>query len=156
MRVDKAWITTPQRTFLDLGSVLSVRDLVKVADGLLNYHEHRASKPPELTLEELKEFIEDTQRMPGKNKCSEALRYAAVGSDSVQETELRLVLQEHGITGLVPNAPVINEWGWVMFEPDLADFEYELSIQYEGSHHGDTRQMRKDEDRLRKPKKWVG
>lgn len=154
---DTYQLTSPSRTFLDLGTKLTVRELVKVTDGLINYHEHRSTEPPRMTLTALNQYLDQAPPLKGKNKCYQALKLAVVGSDSPQETELRLVLNEYGIKGLVANPPISNEFGWVMFEPDLADFEHRISIQYEGAHHGSTRQMRKDEDRLRKTRDmgWI-
>lgn len=150
-------ITTIERTFLDLGTLLTEEELIILADGILCFHQHRRGQGPTVTREKLDDYLRNHQRHPGKRKCLRALARAAAGSDSPQETRLRLLLEGYGVTGLATNPPIRNELGWVMIEPDLADFEHQVSIQYEGAHHGSARQMRKDEDRLRKTQElgWI-
>ncbi|MDO4897973.1 MAG: hypothetical protein Q3965_01585 [Rothia sp. (in: high G+C Gram-positive bacteria)] len=141
-------LTSLARTFFDLAQVLTFDELVAVADGLLARHEHRYQSAL-ITREELTNYILSKAGRRGYRRCLEALDLAVEGSDSVKETELRLLLQRHGVTGLVCNEPVVNEVGWVLFQPDLSLPHLRLSIQYEGAHHNDGAQVRRDIRRSR-------
>lgn len=148
-------ITTVQRTFLDLGLLLSPRELVCVADGLFAYHRTKfLPQGPLIQKEELLNYLSVKKFHRGKKKCLEALMHAVVGSVSHQETELRLVLASHGITGLAANPVIRDEQGNYICEPDLADVERKISIQYEGAHHGDIRQVQRDEARRVRTEKF--
>lgn len=148
--VDGQLITTPERTFLDLGCVLSAQELVYVADGLLAYHRPSRANEVRIDRDILTEYVVNARYHRGKKKCLEALEKAEVGSDSVKETELRLLLADYGLTGFTLNPVIRDEWGNYICEPDLADFEKKVSVQYEGFHHGSLAQMRKDDERRRR------
>lgn len=140
------YVTTRQRTFFDLARHLSEEELIAVADGLLVEHPHRFMKP-QVKREDLETMLAEKKGRWGVQKCRAALRRAVSGSDSVKETELRLLLEDHGVGGLVCNVPVYNEVGYVVFEPDLSLPALRISIQYDGAHHGDSAQYQRDIDR---------
>lgn len=139
------YITTVERTFLDLGLTMSARQLVYVADGLLPAPgRQRVSLT---TMGSLREYLQQKKNHRGKEACLEALDLAVEGVDSVKETELRLLLGDYGISSLAVNPVIRDSRGAYVCEPDLADFSRKISIQYEGIHHTDLRQMRLDEER---------
>ncbi len=144
-------LTTPERTVLELAKILSVRQLVVVLDGVLRHHDHREQQQILVsTKEKILALAQKYPGMRGVGKTKLALELAVTGSDSAMETELRLVLADYGVTHLVCNQPVRNEFGAILFEPDLADVDRKVSIQYEGEHHGGRRQVRTDVERARK------
>ncbi len=141
-------MTTPARTFLELGKILSERELIYVADGLLCHHKHRAgSETPLVTREELKAYLKTKHRIRGLRRCRYAVDMAVDGSDSWKETELRLLLDDYGIRNLVANKPLGDGAGNIWVEPDLADEKNRISIQYEGGHHAERVQMVRDRRR---------
>lgn len=142
---DSHCITTVERTFLDLGLMMSARQLVYVADGLLPAAQRR--RVSLTTKDSLLEYLQHKKNHRGKEVCLQALDLAAEGVDSVKETELRLLLGEYGITELAVNPVIRDGCGRYVCEPDLADFARKISIQYEGVHHTGLRQMRLDEER---------
>lgn len=148
VRYQGVQLTSISRTFFDLAQALTVDELVAVADGLLVHHGHR-SKKALITRDELADYLTSKAGRRGYRSCLAALDLAVEGADSVKETELRLLLQGHGVTGLACNQPIRNEVGWVLFEPDLSLPELGLSIQYEGEHHNDRRQVERDIRRKR-------
>ncbi|WP_237225170.1 hypothetical protein [Rothia nasisuis] len=103
--------TTHERTFFDLAQVLSYRELIAVADGLLVHHEHRANQHvPIRTREQLQKYL---RKHPGKRrikKCRYAVENAVTGSDSYMESLLRCILQDAGVRGLECNVPVYDDF----------------------------------------------
>ena len=151
-------LTTPERTYLELGKILSPEELVYVADGLLCHHPHRKEQTiPLVYRSNLQEYLETKHRIRGLRKCKWALEQAVEGSDSWKETELRLLLVEYGITGLVANRPLVDTSGRMLAEPDLADEKHRISIQYEGAHHAERQQMVRDRRRRQRTEAagWV-
>lgn len=146
------------RTFLDLAKHLSVKELVAVADGLLVHHEHRRDqKVPLVSRQEFEDFLASSHGKAGVARCRLAYARAVTGSDSYMETMLRLLLEDAGIKGLSCNTPVYDANGYLLFQPDLALKRLKISIQYEGIHHGERKQIRRDVRRARAVKEagWV-
>lgn len=151
-------LATPERTLLDLAAILSVNELTCVIDGLLVHHQHRTrQRYPMLYKEDLENYLVKSAGKHGVKKCRAALAQAVTGSDSWMESELRLLLEAHGIKPLVANEPVFDEEGNLLFEPDLSDKKNRVSIQYEGVHHGELKQIRSDINRQRRTRSagWV-
>ena len=63
-------------------------------------------------------------------------------SESPRESILRVLLHEGGITGLAVNLPVTVRG--MNFRLDLALPEFKLALEYQGEHHNDPVQWRKD------------
>lgn len=150
--------TKPLRTFLDLARHLTANELVAVADGLLVYHDHRRDQRiPAISRKEFESFLEAAQGKAGVSKCRRAYQRAVTGSDSYMETALRLMLEDCGVKGLSCNTPVYDVYGTLLFQPDLALQKLKISIQYEGIHHGERQQIRRDVRRARAVKEagWV-
>ncbi|AMM33823.1 hypothetical protein SA2016_3159 [Sinomonas atrocyanea] len=129
-------VSSPARTWLDLGNELGPVGLVILGDELLRIPrpglEGRAV--PHATKGALAALLRAHPNMPGVAKCRAALADMRVGADSPQETLLRLSLLAHGFPepelqiALRPNDP---------FSPS-ADMGYpsvKVAIQYDGSHH---------------------
>ncbi|MFP5366783.1 MAG: hypothetical protein ACLGIS_08000 [Actinomycetes bacterium] len=83
----------------------------------------------------------------GLRKAKEAIRLVRVGSDSPQETLLRLAMVRAGLPEPELNVPIISEDGTRHHEPDLSYRKYRMGIEYEGEHHGEERQIVRDIDR---------
>ncbi|WP_188359249.1 hypothetical protein [Rothia aerolata] len=150
--------TTPLRTFLDLAKFLTVQELVAVADGLLVFHQHRRDQNiPLVSRTEFEEFLSTSKGKAGISKCRAAYQRAVTGSDSYMETALRLMLEDAGVQGISCNIPIFDDFGYLLFQPDLALQELKISIQYEGIHHGERDQIRRDVRRARAVKEagWV-
>jgi hypothetical protein len=83
----------------------------------------------------------------GLRKAKEAIELIRVGSDSPQETVLRLAVARAGLPEPELNVPVISEDGMRHHEPDLSYRKYRIGIEYEGEHHGEEGQIVRDIDR---------
>jgi hypothetical protein len=95
--------------------------------------------------------IADLQRMiyrhkgkRGIRKAKEAIKLIRVGSDSPQETLLRLAIVRAGLPEPELNVPIITEDGIRHHEPDLSYRRYRIGIEYEGEHHGEELQIVRD------------
>jgi hypothetical protein len=67
-----------------------------------------------------------------------------VGSDSPQESLLRLAIVGAGLPEPELNVPIISADGARHHEPDLSYRRYRIGIEYEGEHHGDEAQIVRD------------
>lgn len=147
-------LTNHLRTLLDIALHLTYEELVGVIDGLLVFHPHRrAQQFPVLTRRDIEDYLATKRKTKAVIACKQALRVAVTGSDSWKETELRLLLERHGVTGFESNRPVMSSDGRILIEPDLGDFERKVSVQYEGVHHAGREQIRVD---VRRQRKTVG
>ena len=67
-----------------------------------------------------------------------------MGSDSPQESLLRLAIVRAGLPEPELNVPIIDDAGARHHEPDLSYREYRIGIEYEGELHGDEGQIVRD------------
>jgi hypothetical protein len=139
-------ITTPERTWLDLAELLSVDELIVAGDSCV-----RVPRPdledrdmPLCTLADLQRMIDRHKGKRGLRKAREAIKLIRVGSDSPQESLLRLALVRAGLPEPELNVPISSEDGARHHEPDLSYRKYKVGIEYEGEHHGDEGQIVRD------------
>ena len=133
---DGVRLTTPSRTWLDLGPYMDWRDHVALGDQII-----RIPRPafegrtrPWDTVDGLRRMLEAHPNLPGIAAARKTLPYLRVGSDSARETKFRLA-----ITGAGLPEPELQ----VLLDPDnpysySADLGYRarrLALQYEGSAH---------------------
>lgn len=144
--VDGIPVTTPERTWLDMAEMLSVDELVAMGDSCV-----RVPRPdledrvmPLCTLADLQRMIDRHKGKRGLRKAKEAIKLIRVGSDSPQETLLRLAVIRAGLPEPELNVPIISEDGARHHEPDLSYRKYKVGIEYEGEHHGDEAQVVRD------------
>jgi len=93
--------------------------------------------------------IEASPGVRGVPKARTALGLCIEGTDSIPETDLRLLLVEAGLPAPKVNLMVMDLSGqWYFF--DLAYEQYKLAIEYDGAYHvGDRNQMFRDAARRR-------
>ncbi|KMV13656.1 hypothetical protein ACT17_34065, partial [Mycolicibacterium conceptionense] len=70
------------------------------------------------------------------------------GAESPQETWLRLLVIRAGYRRPQTQYPVYNEYGALIGDVDLAWPELKIALEYEGRHHTDPEQLRKDIQRV--------
>ncbi|MCO4262878.1 hypothetical protein NG697_08090 [Pseudarthrobacter sp. MDT3-26] len=73
-----------------------------------------------------------------------------MGSDSPQETLLRLAIVRAGLPEPELNVPIIGDDGIRHHEPDLSYRKYRIGIEYEGEQHGEDGQIVRDITRSEK------
>ncbi|MFJ4286360.1 endonuclease domain-containing protein [Paenarthrobacter nicotinovorans] len=149
---DGVRLTSPARTWLDLGSLLSVEELVAAGDHLVCSHGPEFPVPKEAlcSIEELTETVGRHPGMRGIRTARAALELIRVGADSAPETHMRLALVNANLPEPVLNYAVRNPFGQAVLWPDAAYLEYRISLQYDGQHHGGGDQHLRDIERQEK------
>ena len=147
--VDGIPVTTPERTWLDMAEILTLDELVVMGDSCVRVprENFEGRDLPLCSITDLQRMIDRHKGKRGLRKAKEAIRLVRVGSDSPQETLLRLAMVRAGLPEPELNVPVILEDGTRHHEPDLSYRKYRIGIEYEGEHHGKERQIVRDIDR---------
>jgi hypothetical protein len=144
--VDGIPVTTPERTWLDLAELLSVDELVVAGDSCVRVPrpELEGRDMPLCGLADLQRMIDRHKGKRGLRKAKEAIKLIRVGSDSPQESLLRLAIVRAGLPEPELNVPIISADGGRHHEPDLSYRKYRIGIEYEGERHGDEVQIVRD------------
>ncbi|HET7388447.1 MAG TPA: DUF559 domain-containing protein [Nocardioidaceae bacterium] len=119
-------VSHPYRMFVELASMLSLVDLVVVADALIRLGD--------ITPGDLVQACEASDDRYARTART-AARYARAGVDSPMETRLRLLLVLAGIPEPVVNHTLYDEAGRVLRRLDLSYPELRLIVEYDGRHH---------------------
>ncbi|HWU45840.1 MAG TPA: hypothetical protein VN133_03670 [Humibacter sp.] len=143
-RVRRLPVTSPERTWLDLGALLSLRDLVAAGDQLVR----RAA--PLTTIADLGRAFDDYSGRRGVRMLRAALPLLDEGSESARESWLRVMLIEAGFPRFETNQNVFDASGNFVARVDLLNRRYRVALEYEGDQHrADRRQWQRDVGRLR-------
>jgi hypothetical protein len=139
-------VTTPERTWLDMAETLSVDELVAMGDSCVRIPRAalEGRDMPLCSMADLQRMIHRHKGKRGLRKAKEAIKLIRVGSDSPQETLLRLAIVRAGLPEPELNVPIISEDGRRHHEPDLSYRKYRIGIEYEGEHHGEEGQIVRD------------
>jgi hypothetical protein len=139
-------ITTPERTWLDLAEMLTVEQLVVAGDSCVRMPrpELEGRDVPLCSLDDLQRMIDRHKGKRGIRKAREAIALIRVGSDSPQESLLRLAIVRAGLPEPELNVPIIDDAGTRHHEPDLSYRKYRIGVEYEGELHGDEGQIVRD------------
>lgn len=143
--VNGLWITSRIRTWLDCARRMSVDELVVVADHLIRIPrpEFEGRTEPYATIDELTAWLVRHPGSRGIVKAREALDLARVGSDSAQETKLRLACTYAGLPEPLLNVKTQLAPG-VERTPDQSYPEYKVATEYDGDTHNDAQQVERD------------
>lgn len=134
--------TTPARTFCDLAALLSLAELVAVGDVIL-----RAGLA---THAGLVDAVNHHAARRGRTRLVRALTLIDARAESPKESELRVLLIERGFTVPQINHEVRDAAGRFVARIDLAYPELKIAIEYDGDHHRDRAQWRRDVTRRRR------
>jgi very-short-patch-repair endonuclease len=130
-------VSSPARLWCELGSRLSLEDLVAAGDFIVRHSNPLAS------LGELAAAIEDFPGQRGRRNLREALPLLHERSESPQESRIRIALMRANIPGLSINAPVRGASGRT-YRADFAFLERGLILEYQGDYHRERDQFRRD------------
>ena len=133
-------LTTPTRTAVDLARRFPEDVAVAAIDALA-----RATKLSVADIELA------AQRHPGQRGIRQARKAIALvdpKAGSPRETALRLLIIRAGFPWPESQHPIYNEYGVLIGEVDLAWPDLEVAVEYEGRHHMDPDQIRKDIARI--------
>ncbi len=139
-------ITTPERTWLDMAELLTVDELVAMGDSCVRVPraDLEGRDMPHCDIADLQRMIGRHKGKRGIRKAKEAIKLIRVGSDSPQETLLRLAIVRAGLPEPEVNVPIITDDGGRHHEPDLSYRRYRIGIEYEGEQHGEELQIVRD------------
>jgi len=130
--------------WMHLAPECSIDELVEIADAMT------CRQHPVTTLSLLDAAIATMPGTKGINRARTALRLACPGTDSIPETDLRLLLVRAGVPRPTVNLPIRDDCDRVLFWLDLADEETKTAIEYDGAVHvGDRGRMEYDATRRR-------
>lgn len=130
-------ISSPERTWCDLGAVLAVPDLVAAGDHLIR-------RNFQLTTEQkLRDAVMASPLRRGKPALRTAIELLHDRSESRPESHLRVIIVQAGVAGLSVNFPITTTGGF-HYRADLGFPERKMVIEYQSEYHGDEAQRRKD------------
>ncbi|WP_455835415.1 endonuclease domain-containing protein [Pseudarthrobacter siccitolerans] len=134
--IDGLRLTSVARTWVDLGSVLPMDDLIVAGDAIISEHARTFGEPKRamIPLPELRTFVAGASGIHGVRKAREALEHLRVGVDSPPETKLRLMLDDAGLPEFMPNCRVDDVLGRPVWT-DLGCPRFRTCIEYDGAHH---------------------
>ena len=106
--------------------MLTVDELVVMGDSCVRVprQELEGREQPLCALADLQRMIDRHKGKRGLRKAKEAIRLIRVGSDSPQETLLRLAIVRAGLPEPALNVPIFSEDGRQHHEPDLSYEKY--------------------------------
>lgn len=130
-------------TWCSLAPELTVDELITMGDALTR------RKNPLASMAELRDAVVARKGCRGILKLTEALNQVRSRTDSVKETELRLLLVRAGLPEPVVNFRIVNEFGAFVAFGDLVHPTWKVVTEYDGRHHAiDSTQYAKDIVRL--------
>ena len=135
----------PRRTWCQLGGLLCLEDLVAAGEFILTRNAPLGRGRPAATMATLTAAVEAHRGSPGVPRLREAVPLLRYGALSRKETLLRLRIVRFGLPEPEINFRILatRHDGYVPMV-DLAYPEYRVAIEYEGDHHRDSGQFRKD------------
>jgi hypothetical protein len=116
-------------TWIQLGAVLSLDDLIIAADAIVRRKRRLA------TLEQLRAAASNAYRRPGLRLLRAALDEVRPGTDSPRETLMRLIITRAGLPEPIVQFAVHNDHGDFVGTPDPFYPEYRIALEYEGDGH---------------------
>ena len=122
-------VTRPERTWCDLGPLLSVARLVAAGDALV-HHRNRQT-----TIAALRESAHSWARRPGAGRLREAATLLSARAESPAESELRVLLIRAGFPPMDINVDLRDGRGRFLARPDIRFPEYRVVVEYEGDGH---------------------
>lgn len=134
--------TTAARTFCDLASLLSLAELVAAGDFIL--------RTGLASTDELADAAQHHAARRGRDRLLRALALLDPRAESPKESELRVVLLDHRFPAADLQHVVRDARGGFVARVDLAYPALKIAIEYEGDHHRDRRQWRRDLARRRR------
>jgi very-short-patch-repair endonuclease len=134
-------VSTPEQLWVQLASVLTLAELVAAGDYLVH---HRL---PHTTIQRLSEAVASNGTKRGTVNCRAALPLLSTRSESPRESLLRVLLVTASLPGLQVNLPIVTTDGY-RYRGDLAFPRAKMIVEYQGDHHRDPAEYRKDLTRI--------
>lgn len=129
-------VTTPVRTAFDLGRQPHRVHALIALDAMC----HRRL----VRLSELADYANERRKWPGVRALKMLLAVVDARTESPMETRLRLLLHDAGAPTPIPQYEVRDESGRFIARVDLAYPQWRIALEYEGDHHRERTQFRRD------------
>ncbi|AKS32555.1 hypothetical protein [Mycolicibacterium goodii] len=133
-------VTTPARTAVDLACKFPEDIAVPAIDAL--------AKAARLKVADIELAAEHHAARKGIRQARSTIALVDPGAESPRETWVRLVLVRAGYPPPQTQYRVLNEYGALIGEVDMAWPELKIAVEYEGLHHTDPHTLRKDIQRM--------
>jgi hypothetical protein len=133
-------VTTLLRTAYDLGRQVSRREAIVALDAMCGRRLVR--------LADLAAYTDRHDGGLGAGRLRERLDLVDALAESPMETRLRLLLVDAGLPPATSQHTVFDRTGQFVGRVDLAYPKWRIAIEYEGDHHREQRQFRRDVARL--------
>ena len=133
-------VTTPLRTAVDLARRVDEDAAVVIIDALA-----RAAR---LKVADIELTAERFEGCKGIKQARKTFGLVDPGAESPQESRLRLLIVRAGFPPPETQYPIFNEYGVLIGEADMAWPDLKIAVEYEGRHHTDPDQLRKDIARM--------
>ncbi|MGY1672619.1 DUF559 domain-containing protein [Geodermatophilus sp. SYSU D00710] len=132
-------VTSGPQTWLDLAARMPGQELVAVGDAL-----YRAGHLDAAALGERLERADGVRGVVRARECAPLLTPLAA---SRPESLIRYWLVSSELPDPVPQLPVVDRRGRAVAHADLGYDQWRVALEYEGRHHAERRQFRRDLDR---------
>jgi very-short-patch-repair endonuclease len=133
-------VCTPERTAFDLGRRLGRTTAVIMFDAML--------RQEVVDLAAVRELAQCRHWWPKVPQLRKVIELADRRAESPMETRLRLLLLDAGVLGGRPQYEVLDVHGRLVGRVDLGWPVQRLAVEYEGDHHRERDQFRRDIDRI--------
>lgn len=124
---------------------ISLEELVVLGDSLMR--RQRSFVPG--GVRRFEEILETDLNFRGRKACMKAVSMPRSGTDSSQETRLRLLMERHGLTGAVVNMKTCDPVSGKVSYFDIAYPQYGFALEYHGRQHGLHETWTHDIDKVR-------
>lgn len=132
-------LTTPERTFVDMASLLSFDYLVALGDAVLRLHHREPHR--------LLEVADRRLRYPGRGRARSAVTWLDARAESPRESLLRVMLRRAGLPRPEVNGVIRDAHGYFVARGDLVFRRERVVVEYDGEVHAPMDQRAKDADR---------
>lgn len=135
---------SPERTWCELGALLSLADLVAAGDYLI----HPDRNTPALTTgARMADALEQYPGRRGRRRLRAAVGLLDAASESPQESRLRVIILLGGLPDVVANLPITTSGGF-HYRADLAFPEFKVIVEYQSEWHNSPAAFRADMTRV--------
>lgn len=125
-------VTSPLRTWLDLGGIVPLLDLVAAGDYLIHW------RGPLVSRAELTQALDGLRGRRGRQRLLRAAELLNDRAESAPESKLRAVLVLAGLPEPRVNLQVTDRFGEFVARTDLRIDEYRIILEYQGDYHRTT------------------
>jgi hypothetical protein len=136
LEIDGFRITTAERTYVDMASMLGFAQLVALGDVVM--------RDRGATQESLLAVAQARKSYPGRRSAIAAVAWLDAGAESPRESQLRVLLRRGGLPRPEVNGVITDEHGQFLARGDLVFRRERVIVEYDGAVHAPMAQRAKD------------